>query len=108
MNTSQIIMHRQKLVVVFMFLKQYPDKITNLHDMHQKYLEYCRNKITVKYGFGKFFFAGIIQKFGCRRKRTTGPSIWELPHEFDPNDLLELIQADTEKLLNEKFSKTVR
>lgn len=101
MKASKIALHQQKLLVAFQFVRQYPDKITNLHRLHDEYLGFCRTKLNIKYAFGKFYFAGIIQKFGVRRCRTTGPSIWKLPDEFEPQDLIELIQTETERLIME-------
>jgi hypothetical protein len=99
MKANNIALHQQKLLVAFEFIRQYPDKVSNLHRLHDDYLGFCRSKLNVKYAFGKFAFAGIIQKLGVRRCRTMGPSIWKLPEEFDPEELIELIQTETERLI---------
>ena len=101
MKANNIALHQQKLLVAFEFLRQYPAKVSNLHQLHDDYLGFCRSKINIKYAFGKFYFAGIIQKLGVRRCRTMGPSIWKLPEEFDPEELIELIQTETERLIIE-------
>lgn len=99
MKAADIAIHQQKLLVAFAFVQQYEAKVSNLHDLHNSYLDYCRSKLTIKYAFGKFYFAGLIQKFGIRRCRTTGPSIWKLPEEFEPDDLITVIQEETERLI---------
>lgn len=86
MKAVDIAIHQQKLLVTFMFIQQYGIKVTNLHDMYSSYLEYCRKYVTIKYAFGNKYFGGLIQKFGVRRCRTMGPSIWKLPEQFYPDD----------------------
>jgi hypothetical protein len=101
MKANNIALHQQKLLVAFIFIREYPEKVTNLHRLHDEYLGFCRSKINIKYAFGKFYFGGLIQKFGVRRCRRTGPSVWELPEDFEPGDLIELIQSETERLILE-------
>ena len=101
MKANNIALHQQKLLVAFEFIRQYPEKVTNLHRLHDEYLGFCRSKLNVKYAFGKFYFAGLIQKFGVRRCRTKDVSIWKLPDEFNSDNLIELIQSETERLIIE-------
>lgn len=101
MKAVDIALNQQKLLVVYMFLTSFKDKTTNLHVLHEQYIQYCRDKLNVKYAFGKFYFAGIIQKLGVRRCRTMSASIWKLPEEFNPDDIIELIQSETERLVLE-------
>lgn len=108
MKPADIAFLQQKILVIYMFLLQFPDKTTNLHVLHDQYLKYCRDNVTIKYGYGKFFFAGYIQRLGCRRCRTTGPSYWKLPMEFNPEDLVELIQEETEKAIHGRRNEKIK
>jgi hypothetical protein len=99
MKYIQIVKHQEKLLIIFEYLKCVPDKVTTIHKLHADYLIYCKNKVSIKHAIGKFAFAGLIQSFGCRRRRSTGASSWVLPDEFDPDDLIELLISETERLI---------
>lgn len=99
MKYANILMHQEKLLIIFEYLRQLPEKVTNLHKLHEDYLAFCRAKVSIKYAIGKFSFAGIIQKLGCRRCRSTAASRWILPDEFDVEELIELISEETNRLI---------
>jgi hypothetical protein len=98
-KVRKILEEQKKLLLVYMFLvKNELPKQTNIHDLHEEYIKYVRKYASMKFVYGKYIFSSIIQEFGVRRKKMTGPSIWKQPENYDPQDLIDIIEYKTEEI----------